>query len=491
MSSRILTRLDDSKMSPRVEKILKVLNENVVGQEHAVRQIPDALEIAFSPFREDRRPMGTFFFLGPSGTGKTETAEQLAKCLLGSPDALTKIEGETMSQEHQIAALIGSPPGYVGFQDPDDASSEHPQFSDWNLYKHHFECLQRENRGLMEEVDKMELEMANLAEKRADFARRYRDIWKFNQDYTDQKQIIREEFEKLWSDPDLKDKPKDVVRLQELRKLASLLAQKAKRFQTEGPILYKELIALTGPLQELRDKYEILMAECKAKGLDWEPGKPVPKNLMAIVLFDELEKAHFALHHLLYQILDKGRIKNSNGVEVNFEQCIIIATGNVASIEIADALHGSSMVFKQHRQKTKEELGEEIYEIALERTKEDLPPPLLGRFDSIEVFRPLFKEDMEKIFDIQVRLLADDLAKKGVKVSIDIDPEVKDYLVTRSMKHMEWGARLLKQRVRKYVRLKVVRLVITEQVHTGDTICIGLENGHKMFFSKADDKTVA
>lgn len=491
MNSRILTRLDDSKMSPRVAEILRVMNENVIGQERAIRQIPDALEIALSPYREERRPMGTFFFLGPSGVGKTEAAEQLAKCLIGSPDALTKIEGETMSQEHQVAALIGSPPGYVGFEDPDDLTSEHPQFTDWNLYKHYFENLQRQNSDLVAEMKQFELEIWTLAEKRAELARRYRDMLNFSREYEPQKQAIREEMNKLWDDSDLKDRPKNVIRLQELRKQANLLAQKARRFQEEGPAIRNELMAATVAMNALSEKRNALMVEFKAKGLDWEPGKPVPKSFMAVVLFDELEKAHSALHNLLLQILDKGEVKNSNGVKINFEQCIIIATGNVASLEIADELQGASMLFKQHHQKSKDELSEDIYEMVLEQAREDLPIPLLGRFDSIEAFRPLFTEDMAKIFDLQIRLLSEDLAKKKVKVNIEIDPMVKEYLVERSMKRMEWGARLLKQRVRKYVRLKVVRLLVTKQLYPGDTLFIGLEEGQKMFFSKVETKTAA
>ena len=115
----------------------------------------------------------------------------------------------------------------------------------------------------------------------------------------------------------------------------------------------------------------------------------------------------------------------------------------------------------------------------------------MGRFDSIEVFRPLDTNDMGKIFELQLNLLRADLKKKKVEITINIDPAVKSYLVQRAMKRMEWGARLLRQRVRKYIRLKVIRLLITKQLKSGDTLSVVLEDNQKIFFDRSETETAA
>lgn len=490
MSERKRIRLDDSKMGPEAEKILKFLIGNVVGQEHALQQVADALEIAFSDFREPRRPMGSFFLLGPSGVGKTETAEQLAKYFFGNPDALLKIECETMAQEHQTAALIGSPPGYVGFQDSDDPTSEHPLFTNWNIYKHHFEYLQEKYCDLLSERGEIEHKIRKINEQRSTLLARHRELQNFLNEATQNTDKLHQEIVELWGDlAYLTDERLIYVVMSSIRKRLKAwekLKAEMRLSDIESPRIRKELTVLQADYKKLTAEREKTDEEYYRNGLDWDGDGDPPKNLISIVLFDELEKAHRNMHHLLYQIIDKGKLRQSNGVWVNFENCIIIATGNVASAEIADAINGKALGFKASHPKTKDELGNDIYELALEMANEDLPIPLLGRFDSIEVFRPLIVIDMEKIFDIQEALLRSDIASKGVVLNMEIEPAVRSYLVERAMKRMEWGARLLKQRVRKYIRLKVVRLLITKQLKTGDTLVVVLEDDKKMVFEKLE-----
>ncbi|MDO8466575.1 MAG: AAA family ATPase [bacterium] len=491
MSERKRVRLDDSKMGPEAEKILKHLTGNVVGQEHALQQVADALEIAFSDFREPRRPMGTFFLLGPSGTGKTETAEQLAKYFFNNPDALLKVECESMAQEHQTAALIGSPPGYVGFQDPEDPTGEHPLLTNWNIYKHHFEMLQEKYDGMLSERSVFSNRISEIKKKRLYLMSRHRDLQNSSNELTEQVYELGEQLGDIFVaikqiQEDKTAAAEMFIGLNQVYREWKKLGDQNLAEAAEANRILQELIVMQGELKELEAKLEKTDKEYYENGLDWDGSGDVPKNLIGIVLFDELEKAHRNMHHLLYQIIDKGKLKQSNGVLVNFENCIIIATGNVASAEIADVINNKALGFKMNNPKTKNELGEDIYELALEKANEDLPIPLLGRFDSIEVFRPLDTTDMGKIFELQLNLLKSDIAEKGIKITIEIDPAVKDYLVQRAMKRMEWGARLLKQRVRKYVRLKVVRLLITKQLKSGDTVSVVLEDSKKMVFDSLE-----
>ena len=120
MKNRKLIRLDENKHSPIAEKALDFWKPRLVGQPHILKELADALELATSPFRESGRPIKSLFCLGPSGTGKTLTAEVLAEFLFGSSKALLLVECENMRQEHQVATLLGAPPGYIGFHDPND-----------------------------------------------------------------------------------------------------------------------------------------------------------------------------------------------------------------------------------------------------------------------------------------------------------------------------------------------------------------------------------
>lgn len=106
--------LDLSKLHPEVELLKEALQAKVVGQERAIRQIIRAYVPTTINMQRSDRPMGVFLFLGPTGVGKSETVKAFAKCLLGSPSAITKIDCTEFQHSHEIAKLLGAPPGYVG-----------------------------------------------------------------------------------------------------------------------------------------------------------------------------------------------------------------------------------------------------------------------------------------------------------------------------------------------------------------------------------------
>ena len=109
--------LDPAKMGSEAENLEKDLRKRIVGQDEAVRQIVDMYQTYLAGMATPGRPVGTLLFLGPTGAGKTRTVEAVAECLAGDPRAVVKIDCAEFQHSHEIAKLIGSPPGYLGHRE--------------------------------------------------------------------------------------------------------------------------------------------------------------------------------------------------------------------------------------------------------------------------------------------------------------------------------------------------------------------------------------
>jgi len=110
-------RLDPKKRGPDAEKLYQGLTQRVVGQDEAIREIVDVYQLHTTGLNAPGRPIGNFLFLGPTGCGKTRLVEATAECLLGDPKAVIKIDCAEFQHSHEIAKLIGSPPGYLGHRE--------------------------------------------------------------------------------------------------------------------------------------------------------------------------------------------------------------------------------------------------------------------------------------------------------------------------------------------------------------------------------------
>ena len=131
--AQINTRLDTTKMGWEAQRFAESLKRRIVGQDEAVRQIAGCYQMFVSGLRAPGRPVGTFLFLGPTGSGKTRVVEATAESLVGSADAVIKIDCAEFQHSHEIAKLVGSPPGYLGHRET------HPALSQEVLNRHQTE----------------------------------------------------------------------------------------------------------------------------------------------------------------------------------------------------------------------------------------------------------------------------------------------------------------------------------------------------------------
>ncbi len=125
--------LDPERKSVRVEEFEERLFEFVIGQERAVRSMSSLYQIFLAGMNQPDRPLGSLLFLGPTGSGKTHTVEAAAQILLGARNAVLKIDCAEFQHSHEIAKLVGSPPGYLGHRET------HPLLSQENLDRYHTE----------------------------------------------------------------------------------------------------------------------------------------------------------------------------------------------------------------------------------------------------------------------------------------------------------------------------------------------------------------
>ena len=95
----------------------EILHNRVIGQEEAVKAVSKAVRRASAGLKDPKRPIGSFIFLGPTGVGKTELARALAEAMFGDEDAMIRIDMSEYMEKHSTSRLVGSPPGYVGYEE--------------------------------------------------------------------------------------------------------------------------------------------------------------------------------------------------------------------------------------------------------------------------------------------------------------------------------------------------------------------------------------
>ena len=292
------------------------LHKRIIGQEKAVQAVSRAIRRNRAGLKSTKRPP-SFIFVGPTGVGKTELAKALASEMFGSEDSIIRIDMSEYMESHSTSKLIGSPPGYVGYDD------------------------------------------------------------------------------------------------------AGQLTEKVKR-------------------------------------------KPY-----SIVLLDEIEKAHSDVFNILLQVLDDGKLTDSQGNTVSFENTIIIMTSNAGSNHNTNSIGFGKQTIDDNK--------------VQESLKETFRPEFLNRVDEIVVFDSLNKEQLLQIVDLMLLDTKNALADKDMKLSIT--KPAKEWVMQRGT-DLKYGARPLRRAIQRYIEDEISEKILRSEFKNGQTIYVDLKENNLTFSTK-------
>jgi ATP-dependent Clp protease ATP-binding subunit ClpB len=188
----------------------------------------------------------------------------------------------------------------------------------------------------------------------------------------------------------------------------------------------------------------------------------VRRKPYSVVLFDEIEKAHPDVFNVLLQVLDDGRITDSQGKTVDFKNTILIMTSNIGSTYLLEGIDENGNI------------KSEAEEMVMNDLRGHFRPEFLNRLDEIILFKPLTKENIGGIVDLLVKDLNKRLADR--ELSIELTEEAKNAIIEGGYDPV-YGARPLKRYLQKNVETLAARLILSDQVRAEDTILIAVENG--------------
>jgi len=188
----------------------------------------------------------------------------------------------------------------------------------------------------------------------------------------------------------------------------------------------------------------------------------VRRKPYSVVLFDEIEKAHPDVFNVLLQVLDDGRITDSQGRTVDFKNTILIMTSNIGAEYLLDGIDAQGAI------------TEEAKKLVMGDLRNHFRPEFLNRLDETILFKPLTKENIGGI----IRLIVDDLNRRLAdrELSIELTPEAEAFVVENAYDPV-YGARPLKRYIQKYVETLSAKLILSDQVNAKDVILITVEDG--------------
>ena len=220
-------------------------------------------------------------------------------------------------------------------------------------------------------------------------------------------------------------------------------------------------------MSEYMEKYSVSRLIGAAPGyVGYEEGgqltEAVRRKPYAVVLFDEIEKAHPDVFNILLQVLDDGRITDSQGRTVDFKNTIIILTSNIGAQSLLDGIKEDGTI------------PEEVRKEVTDALHAHFRPEFLNRLDEIILFKPLVQKDMERIADLVLKDINKRLQDK--RLHIEIKKAALDFILENAYEP-GFGARPLKRYMQKHVETLAAKCILEDKVKEGDTIEIVLENG--------------
>lgn len=194
----------------------------------------------------------------------------------------------------------------------------------------------------------------------------------------------------------------------------------------------------------------------------------VRRKPYAVVLLDEIEKAHPDIFNILLQVLDDGQLTDSLGRRVDFKNTIVIMTSNIGTRQLKD--FGQSLGFNiRPQEESSADYQKDIIQKALNKA---FAPEFLNRIDDVVIFNSLTKEHLHQIIDIELQGLFDRMKRLGFMVKMS--PAAKDYLADKGY-DLKFGARPLKRSIQKYLEDPMAEVIIDSKAKEGDTLVIGFD----------------
>ena len=225
-------------------------------------------------------------------------------------------------------------------------------------------------------------------------------------------------------------------------------------------------------MSEYMEKYSVSRLIGAAPGyVGYEEGgqltEAVRRKPYSVILFDEIEKAHPDVFNILLQVLDDGRLTDSQGRTVDFKNTIIIMTSNIGSQYLIDGLKEDGTIKEENKYQVEETL------------RHSFKPEFLNRIDDIVMFTPLTSDQVYEIIDLQIDNIRKRLADRDIK--LEISPAAKEYILENSY-DVEYGARPVKRFLQRNVETMLGKLIIEGKVAEKDTAILVLDENNNLTF---------
>ena len=223
-------------------------------------------------------------------------------------------------------------------------------------------------------------------------------------------------------------------------------------------------------MSEYMEKYSVSRLIGAAPGyVGYEEGgqltEAVRRNPYSVILFDEIEKAHPDVFNILLQVLDDGRLTDSQGRTVNFKNTIIIMTSNIGSTYLIDGLKEDGSIDEENRKLVDSSL------------RNSFKPEFLNRIDDIVMFKPLTSDQIYKIIDLQIADISKRLENR--EITIELSKKAHEYILDKSY-DVEYGARPIKRFLQANIETNLGRKIIEGNVMEGDHVIIDLDKNNEL-----------
>jgi ATP-dependent Clp protease ATP-binding subunit ClpB len=194
----------------------------------------------------------------------------------------------------------------------------------------------------------------------------------------------------------------------------------------------------------------------------------------AVVLLDEIEKAHPDVFNILLQVLDDGRLTDNKGRTVDFKNTIIIMTSNIGSHIIQENLE---KVNEQNREEILNQTRKQVFDLL----KKSIKPEFLNRVDEIIMFQPLTREEVRRIVELQLKNVQKILEKNSIKLTVT--KKAVDFIALIGF-DPQFGARPIKRVIQKNLLNELSKMILEEKVDKGSEIVVDEKNGKLVFRNK-------